>query len=95
MRRCTARWFELRRSVFDPGQIGARVNQLASELAEAQQRNYQRWPILGRSVTCNYYVGSSFADEVRYLTNWISLRILWIDQQMHAPARTDLRAEVR
>ena len=81
-RRCAARWIELRKDVFDPQRINRRIDELASELSEAQQRNFQRWPVLGRQVTCNYYVGHSFQDEVRWLKKWIERRIAWIDGQV-------------
>jgi hypothetical protein len=51
-------------------------------LAEAQARNFRRWPILGRQVTCNAYVGNSFEDEVRWMKKWIERRIAWIDGQV-------------
>lgn len=81
-RRCAARWRELRKDVFDPERINRRIDQLERQLSEAQKRNFQRWPVLGRQVTCNYYVGHSHADEVRWLKKWITRRIAWIDGQV-------------
>ncbi len=80
-RRCADRWQELRRDVFDPRKLNARIDQLAAELNEAQARNFQRWPILGKQVTCNFFVGASFEEEVRWLKSWIVSRIAWIDSQ--------------
>jgi hypothetical protein len=80
--RCAARWRQLRKDVFDPQKINARIDQFAAELADAQRRNFERWPILGQQVTCNYYVGDSYEDEVRWLKNWITRRIEWIDRQV-------------
>ena len=88
VRRCNARWSELRRDVFDPPAINAIVDQLAASLDEAQKRNFERWPILGRQVTCNYYVGGSYEEEVRWMKNWIAGRVGWIDQQVGIPRRT-------
>jgi hypothetical protein len=87
MQRSTARWIALRKNVFDPKKISARIDELAAELEEAQQRNFERWPILGQHVTCNFYVGQSFEDEVRWLKNWIERRIAWIDSQLGASAQ--------
>jgi hypothetical protein len=81
-RRCAARWIELRKDVFDPKRINRRIDELAALLAEAQERNFQRWPVLGRQVTCNYYVGDSYQEEVRWLKKWIERRIAWIDGQV-------------
>lgn len=82
--RCAARWVELRRSVFDPVRINRRVDELAAQLQEAQQRNFRRWSILGRQVTCNHYVGDSYEEEVKWLKKWIERRIGWIDSQVRA-----------
>ncbi|MFO1498993.1 MAG: CotH kinase family protein, partial [Verrucomicrobiota bacterium] len=81
-RRCTARWRELRQGAFDPKRISGRIDELAAQLAGAQKRNFQRWPVLGHQVTCNYYVGDSFEAEVQWLKKWIDHRIAWIDQQV-------------
>lgn len=91
-RRCADRWVELRRSVLQPEAIKGRIDQLAAQLSEAQKRNYRRWPILGDQVTCNYYVGNSYEDEVRWLKNWIDRRIVWIDGQVAAMAQRQAAA---
>ncbi len=85
-RRCAARWLELRKSVFDPRNINASIDELAAQLREAQERNFKRWPVLGVPITCNYYVGDSFQDEVNWLKNWIKDRVEWIDGQVGLPA---------
>jgi hypothetical protein len=82
MKRCRTRWAELRKTVFAPAQINAFIDQTASQLKEAQARNFQRWPILGQQITCNYYVGDSYQDEVQWLKKWIEKRVAWIDRQM-------------
>jgi hypothetical protein len=82
MQRCSQRWLELRKKVFDPKRIDARIDELAAQLEEAQHRNFRRWPIIGRQVTCNFYIGRSYEDEVRWLKNWIDHRVAWIDGQL-------------
>ena len=78
---------ELRKDVFDPKKVNRRIDQLAAQLEEAQQRNFRRWPVLGQHVTCNYYVGDSFQDEVSWLKKWIEQRVAWIDRQVAAPPK--------
>ncbi|PYI86204.1 MAG: hypothetical protein DME26_09490 [Verrucomicrobia bacterium] len=78
------RWGELRKDLFAPANLAKRVDQLAALLQESQERNFQRWPILGRSVNPNWYVGDSYADEVNWMKNWIRQRIAWIDRQFPA-----------
>jgi hypothetical protein len=82
--RASERWRKLRKDVFDPKKINARIDELASQLEEAQQRNFERWPILGQHVTCNFYVGESYRDEVEWLKKWISKRVAWIDNQIQS-----------
>jgi hypothetical protein len=87
VRRCTERWFELRKGIFNPKRITARVDALAAELEEGQRRNFKRWPVLGEQITCNYFVGQSYEDEVRWLKSWIEGRIAWIDGQLGPPPK--------
>jgi hypothetical protein len=87
MRRCAARWFALRKDVFDPKRINRRIDEMAAQLSEAQERNFRRWPILGQHVTCNYYVGNSFQAEIGWLKKWIERRVAWIDDQLGPPPK--------
>lgn len=79
---CAARWVELRKGVFDTKAIHRRIDELAAQLEEAQQRNFRRWPVLGRQVTCNAYVGRTYPNEVDWLKKWVSRRVAWIDGQI-------------
>ncbi|HXG46445.1 MAG TPA: CotH kinase family protein [Methylomirabilota bacterium] len=81
VQRATDRWAALRAGVFHPDTICRRVDELAAQLQEAQRRNFQRWPILGRHVNPNYYVGRTYEDEVKWMKDWIRARIAWIDGQ--------------
>lgn len=77
-----ARWNELRQDKFATETILSHVDSLANVLAESQQRNFQRWPVLGTYVWPNYYVGNTFQQEVDWLKNWIEERIEWLDFRM-------------
>ena len=87
LQRCSDRWIELRKNVLDPKRISARIDALAAQLDEAQQRNFKRWPILGQSITCNYYIGQTYREEVQWLKDWIERRIAWIDSQVGSPEK--------
>jgi len=91
--RCNARWMELRKSVFDPASINAMIDEMAGQLAEAQRRNYKRWPVLGQRITSNYYVGESYEEEVRWLKKWITGRIAWIDKQVGGRKRDEVQQQ--
>ncbi len=76
------RWAELRRELFAPERLLRRVDELAAQLGEAQQRNFQRWPIMNQRIHPARHTFESYEEEVRYLRNWIRQRVAWIDSQM-------------
>lgn len=76
------RWNELREGPFATEEILSYVDSVALALNESQQRNFQRWPVLGEYVWPNYYVGSTFQQEVDWLKNWIGQRMDWLDVHM-------------
>jgi hypothetical protein len=75
------RWAVLRTNVFATSNILARIDTWAAYLHEAQARNYQRWPTIGKFVHPNRYIGRSFQEEVDWLKQWIRDRLSWIDSQ--------------
>ena len=77
------RWLSLRSDKLKTATLHAYVDSVASVLnAEAQQRNFQRWPILGKYVWPNYYYGPTFQSEVDWLKNWITNRMDWLDRNI-------------
>jgi hypothetical protein len=77
------RWSELRTNVFATSNILARIDQVAASLMSsgAVERNYQRWPTLGKRVYPAFFVGKTYQEEVDYLKKWIQDRLEWIDGQ--------------
>lgn len=75
------RWTALRNNILHIDRITQYVDSLATILNEAQIRNFQRWPILGKRVSPNKFIGQTYAEELWYLKRWISLRLNWIDSQ--------------
>jgi hypothetical protein len=90
MQRAIDRWGELRRDVFNPSTLAARMDAMAAQLDEAQARNFKRWPILGRRVEPNYYVGQTYQDEINWMKQWIRKRVAWIDSQFPAPPKLSI-----
>jgi hypothetical protein len=80
----TDRWGVLRTNVFAASNVVGRVDQMAALLNESQARNFKRWPIMGRYVHPNWYVGQSYDDEVTWMKQWIQSRLAWIDKQFLA-----------
>jgi len=91
-----ARWAQYRRSNLREDRIMATVDSLANVLTSqgAVRRNSQAWPRWGEYVWPNYYVASSFADEVAWLKQWLSDRIAWMDEQLEFDPNASLRGDV-
>jgi hypothetical protein len=83
--RAIDRWGELRANVFATQRVLARVDEMAAQLSEAQARNFRRWPIMGRRVNPNDFVGDSYEEEIQWMKQWIQKRLSWIDSQFIAP----------
>ena len=60
------RWFELRRGPFSNQQLLADFDGAIAQLQEAAPRNFQRWPILGIYVWPNWYIGTTWEDDVAW-----------------------------
>ena len=75
------RWQELRQTVFSEEYIMNMIDPTIAVIDEAQIRNFQRWPILDQYVWPNAYVGGSYENEIDYLTDWITARLDWMDEQ--------------
>ncbi|NJC28309.1 CotH kinase family protein [Neolewinella antarctica] len=89
--RVRARWTELRAGVFSDERLRTRVDSLASVVGDAADRNFRRWPVLGRYIWPNSYVGATYSDEIDYLKSWIDDRAHWLDaavQSLGQPSST-------
>src|SRR5215813_6879543 len=68
-------WFrrlsEVRRTVFATAALHKRVDEMAAQLQEAQARNFNRWRIMGRRVNPNDFVGSTYAEEIQWMKQWM------------------------
>ena len=72
------RWTELRRSQFSTAQIDALIDSMAAEIAEAQIRNFNRWPSVGPRF-------GSFQGDIDHLKDWLTTRSAWVDAQFVRP----------
>ncbi len=82
------RYFELRQSVFETGKLMRQIDAIAAELGEAQQRNFDRWPILGRREWQNppgAHRRRTHGAEVAWLKDWLRRRLEWMDRQFAPP----------
>lgn len=78
-----SRWDELRANHFSDQRIEFVTDSLVVLLAQAQTRNFNKWPVIGQHVWPNAYVGHSYMSEVNWMKNWLSSRINWLDGEIN------------
>ncbi len=71
------RWQELRRSHFSGTNLNALIDRLATEIKEAQPRQYRRWDFQPR--------GGSYQSEIALMKDWLANRVDFIDSQLAEP----------
>jgi hypothetical protein len=76
----------LRENVLKESNLTAYIDAMAALLQESQQRNFQKWPIMGQAVYPNPSpVPASYAEEIAYLKWWLHERLAWLDQNLPGP----------
>lgn len=77
------RWQQLRENDLSDNKLQNAIDSVVNYIDEAQQRNYERWPILGEYVWPNYdWEGNDYADEVEFFETWLFKRLDWIDNNI-------------
>ncbi|MGK0186991.1 MAG: hypothetical protein ACI9R3_002776 [Verrucomicrobiales bacterium] len=82
------RYSELRKGLFSTENLMRMIDEHAAQLQEAAERNFRRWPILGRRVWPNapgYRQRATYHAEIDWMKKWLTTRLEWIDQQYIAP----------
>ncbi|HPG41588.1 MAG TPA: CotH kinase family protein [bacterium] len=83
--RLAGRWFALRRGPWQTSELLQYVDSLATVLNEAQQRNFEKWPILGVEIwrsTPGVEERNTYKKEVDYMKTWFVQRLTWMDEQL-------------
>jgi hypothetical protein len=92
------RWDELRAGSWHTDSIMQFIDDQAVILDEAQVRNFERWQILGNYLWPNAFVGDTYEEEITYLKNWTTGRLIWMDENMigncNPVATTDLEKNI-
>lgn len=81
LNRVKARWQELRRGVLSNTQLGSMVTALATPLASAAQRNFQRWPILNTAVVGGFATQTTqtWDQQLQIVRDYLTRRAAWLD----------------
>lgn len=81
--RLQCRWEELRSTVLDTANIFREIDSVATLVAQAQDRHFRQWPILGAYVWPNPSpLANTFAEENAYTKQWIIDRLAWVDANL-------------
>lgn len=80
------RWEELRKDILATSKLFKEIDRTAEYLSEAQKRNFQRWPVLGRTLFGNPNRGyATYQQEVKQIKIWLNARLKWMDQHIKSP----------
>lgn len=73
------RWKQLRANSLSDARITTLIDSVVTLTAEARQRHFQRWPVLGTYVWPNPEpIPATYNEEITVLKNWVQHRISWI-----------------
>jgi len=78
------RWNALRNNELSENSILSKIDKYVSlfESSGSGEANFRRWQILGEYVWPNEFIGGSYLEEINYLKDWISNRLVWIDGEI-------------
>jgi len=82
--RLRARWTLHRAGPLSDASMLEDIDATAALLEQAQQRNFERWPVLGEQIWPNdedAMERHTYAQEVAYLKAWLTARTAWLDSQ--------------
>lgn len=77
------RWKDMRKSFLTADRIHAYIDSTQNVLKEPLARNFVKFPLFGKKLWPNYYVAPSLTEDVIWLKNWITQRLLWLDAQFN------------
>ena len=75
------RWSQYRLNQFSTANLLGDLDAAAATISEAQARNFQTWNILGQYVWPNYYVATTWQQEIDWTKGWLQSRVEWMDSQ--------------
>jgi len=73
----------MRKGPWQTEKLMSYIDSLTTVLQESQQRNFQRWPVLGQYIWPNPTpVPTSWMGEVLELKQWLTQRLAWLDSNI-------------
>jgi hypothetical protein len=87
------RYTSLRQTILGNEYLDHYIDSVQILVNQAQQRHYQRWPILGQNVGADEVdpPAATFAGEIEKFRGWINTRLAWLDANMPDTESTDIK----
>lgn len=77
------RWTSMRQTVLSQNHLYHLIDSVASLTAEARQRHFAKWPVLGVYVWPNPQpIATNYEEEITQLKTWLANRLSWIDDHL-------------
>jgi CotH kinase protein/Secretion system C-terminal sorting domain len=74
------RWKQLRQTRLSDNRLNTLIDSVVNLTAEARQRHFQRWPVLGMYIWPNPQpIPATYDGEILVLKEWLMKRITWIN----------------
>lgn len=83
------RWKHMRETTLKTSSIVNLIDSTFVHIETAQQRNFNRWPVLNKRVWPNKVVNKTYQEEIGFLKTWLTKRLEWIDNNMPGDCRCD------
>jgi len=81
------RYSTLRKTTLSNTRLMQYIDSVNTLIAVAQNRHYQKWPILGQNVGAPEvdFIPATYAGETYKFKDWINTRLNWLDEQLLVP----------
>lgn len=77
------RWTKFRETIYSDENIETFIDSCVTVLGEAVDRNFAKFPILGKYVWPNLYYPKTYEEEIDKLKSWLFDRLEWMDGEWY------------
>ena len=77
------RYTDYRDNFFSNEAVMDYIDEQIAYLSDAISRNFNRWPIIGKEIWPNFFVGDTYEEEIFFLKSWILLRFDFLDSHWY------------
>jgi hypothetical protein len=86
------KWNTYRKDALSKDRILAYIDSVTNYLSEAQEHNFNKWPILGVSIWRSLpgvEERDTYQKEVDYMKSWLLAHLEWMDKQLELPTNIE------